>query len=107
MAFKFIVTTEDHYNAKIKLGNVDYHKNLKKPNEAVYGGGRFVIDDDKKVLDLFDVSADFGLPKLDGWDTLSISDEWKGYKVVYSYPRGYFHDNEIVDLTNKLTYYEE
>ena len=111
MECKFIIATKDHYIGEIRLGLVDLHKDLKKSNEAVYGGGKFKVDDKNKILKLYDKSFDFGIPIFDGWEKLKISDDWKGFKIIYTYPSGERYpgryDNEVIDLTNKLEYDED
>ena len=107
MTSKFIIATTDHYTGYFKFGLVDLHSKLKNKNESVYGGGTFEIDKKKKILKLSGKSEDFGLPIFNGWDKLKISDDWRGFKITYTYPYGYNHDNEVIDLTNKLEYDED
>lgn len=107
MANKFIIATKDHYIGYLRFGMVALHRDLKGGNESVYGGGTFEIDEKNKVLKLSGRSDDFGLPIFDGWDELRISDDWKGFKIIYSYPYGYNHDGEVLDLTKKLKYDED
>lgn len=114
MANKFIVVTKDHYIGELRFGMVTLHSELKRNFESVYGGGTYLIDDKKKTIELSDKSTDFGIPIFDGWETLKISKDFEGYKVTYTYPRGYYslggreicyHDGgETVDITSKLTY---
>lgn len=107
MANKFIIVTKDHYIGELRFGMVDLHRDLKGRNESVYGGGTFEIDENKKILKLSGRSDDFGLPIFDGWDKLKISDDWKDFKINYTYPYGCKHDGEVIDLTNKLEYDED
>ena len=107
MANKFIIATRDHYTGYFKFGFVDLHSELKDKNEAIYGGGKFEVDNKKKILKLTDKSIDFGLPVFDGWETLKISADFKGYKITYTYPYGCEREGETIDLTNKLEYDED
>ena len=106
MAPKFIIATTDHYTGYFKFGLVDLHSDLKSNSEAVYGGGKFEIDDKKKTLKLTDKSFDFGLPVFDGWIMLKISADFMGYKITYTYPHDPYteHSGETIDLTKLLTY---
>lgn len=109
MAPKFIIATTDHYIGYFKFGLVDLHYELKDENEAVYGGGKYEIDNKKKILKLTDKSFDFGLPVFNGWEILKISADFKGYKITYTYPYDPYseHSEETIDLTQILTYDED
>ena len=109
MAPKFIIATRDHYTGYLKFGLVDLHSDLKSNSEAVYGGGKYEIDNEKKTLKLTDKSFDFGLPVFDGWETLKISADFKGYRITYTYPYDPYseHSEETIDLTKLLTYDED
>lgn len=56
---KFIISI----NGELRLGYVEYHMHLlHKGEDRCYGGGKYRIDKENKVIYLYDLSGDFGMP---------------------------------------------
>lgn len=92
MAQKFILAVReravDGYVAEFRLGNVCYHRDLRRDSDkGVAGGGCWKFDEEKKTLTLDDESADFGVPSWDFLKTLILPIELKDYTITYKYPR--------------------
>ncbi len=83
MARKFILN-----NGFIKLGNVQYHKDLAKDHATTKGGGMWDLDEENNILYLWGASSDYG--PADPEDikyhitTGLMSARFTGHKVMYS-----------------------
>ena len=115
MAFKFLIVADsksfDHFSpkARIRFGNVDYHKKLRGEGNYVFGGGDFKIDDKTKTVWLSGNSGDFGCPELNGkmwdWEKFYIDEDWEGYKFIYKDP--YYNDGKEINLTPLIEFKDE
>lgn len=118
MAFKFLIVSSaekfDHHapEARIRFGNVDYHKKLRGEGNYVFGGGDFRIDDKNMTVWLSGNSGDFGYPELNGemwdWKKFYVDEEWLQdgrYKFIYQDP--YYNMGKEIDLTPLIEYKDE
>lgn len=118
MAFKFLIVADsknfNHFSpeARIRFGNVDYHKKLRGEGNYVFGGGDFMIDDKTRTVRLSGNSGDFGYPELNGeiwdWKKFYVDEEWSedgGYKFIYQDP--YYNKGKAIDLTPLVEFKDE
>jgi hypothetical protein len=89
MARKFIVTDKQFIYANVEL-HMDMVKNLSDKERPVLGGGRWDIDEGKRVMYLWGESIDYGYAKpddikraIEGEDTW-VSPRLEGFTVLHS-----------------------
>lgn len=89
MARKFIVTEKQFVYANVEL-HMDMIKNLSDKERPVLGGGRWHIDESKKVFYLWGESVDFGYAKPEDIKrAIEAEDTWitprlEGFVVMHS-----------------------
>jgi len=82
MSDKFIIFKRNGVDCSgMRLGMVEFHKDLLSCNETCLGGGFFDIDRDNNVLYLYDKSYDFGYPQFE--NLKYISEDFQDYKIMY------------------------
>lgn len=93
MAQKFVIVVDkneykeylDHDTeliAKLRLGNVIYHKELVSKNEYCFGGGAFEYSANDKDVLLYGTSGDYGDPRWDFPDKIICETDIAG-KIEY------------------------
>ena len=76
---KFILTNK----GELRLGMVNRHYELLKPGEQCYGGGYYEFDYLSNRLLLSGFSTDFGKPRWEKFRTISLSEGYKGLRILY------------------------
>lgn len=84
MAKKFILA-DDRFKMSAA---VEFHSEMVQDRKTVKGGGRWFMDQDNKILYLWDQSQDFGPAKAEDIKAQltenRVSSRLKGYKVMHS-----------------------
>ena len=98
---KFIITMDGVF----RLGMVNQHKDLLKPEDQCIGGGYYHFDYTTNRILLDRESYDFGRPKWHLLDTLKVPSVYRGLRLVYTYDDS-FHDDIDISEELKIEYYD-
>lgn len=77
---KFVITD----TGLLRIGMVRLHKELLLPGEACIGGGWYEFDWVSSRLVLSGESSDFGRPRWDRLEKLSVPEAYLGLRIVYA-----------------------
>ena len=116
MAQKFVLLMPvsdsriDNPRGKLVLGYVGFHRELRQDGYYTCGGGSWIIDEEKKTIELYDYSSDFGEAQFADrdWKYIEFEKQFTDYKITYQYPhyclRGSEHAGELIDVKPLLKY---
>lgn len=98
---KFIICLDGTF----RLGQVNQHKDLLKPDDQCIGGGYYFLDFVSNRIILDRESHDFGRPRWHLLDMLRVPSIYRGMRIVYKYDDG-FHDDFNVSDELGIEYYD-
>lgn len=98
---KFIIYGCPHAGDHIRLGHVDFHKELGPDKSLIKGGGWWYFDKEKDIMYLYSSSQDFGYVKredlINAIENGMLSLRHKNTKFFHSFAD--FLDDAMIDKT--------
>lgn len=97
---KFIITMDGYF----RLGMVNLHKHLLKPEDQCIGGGYYTFDFVSNRIILDRESYDYGAPRWHLLETLKVPATYRGLQIIYRYDDDLHDDLNISEELNIENY---